>query len=596
VRDWTVAGHRVTADGVAAALGGSGSGSKRQRREAEREAERALLRQCTGVGSMAAAPPPTVFDAFVSAMRSNCTGSGGGAAAGSALVWQGMYEREGKGRVRGLVTLQFLMPAASALGWLTALRHAIRTPPAECLSEPQWLAHWAAAGKAAAADDKAEQRQRRVRVYINPMSGRKRGREIWFGQCKPIFESAGMAVEDLVTHHAFHATEDAAALPTDTLRDYEGVVGVGGDGILAEVMQGVLQRPDWRRLLAPADGGAPLRIGLLPAGSGNGLACSLLFAVGLSYSAANSALVIAKGWQCALDVASTFVKGHQSSTGTGWVARPLAEPSSSSEAHLVAAASPAPSDGRAYQFLSTSWAIVSDLDIESERLRWMGNLRFDVYGVMRAVALRKYRGKLHFLPPGVASAAAAGSSASVSHGTATATGSSATSPSSVVMATAGGAAADGAAACGPPALHHLVPFSQPVPAHWTTIDDTFTLLWITNTTHQSIGLATAPDSSHNDGVFTVSLVRNVSAPTMVSILLSLDEAGAFQRHPAVETFECVAFRLEPEGGGKTGCCGSDGKGHISLDGEDVPYAPIQAEIHPGMLTLYGPSKQKIGEF
>ena len=29
-------------------------------------------------------------------------------------------------------------------------------------------------------------------------------------------------------------------------------------------------------------------------------------------------------------------------------------------------------------------------------------------------------------------------------------------------------------------------------------------------------------------------------------------------------------------------------GHISLDGEPVHYGPIQAEIHPRLLRIYGP--------
>lgn len=65
----------------------------------------------------------------------------------------------------------------------------------------------------------------------------------------------------------------------------------------------------------------------------------------------------------------------------------------------------------------------------------------------------------------------------------------------------------------------------------------------------------------------------------------------------------MAFRLEPErlgtvpaaavvspSGVLKGPTGSPlmGHGHISLDGEDMPYGPIQAELHTGLLQLYGP--------
>lgn len=38
-----------------------------------------------------------------------------------------------------------------------------------------------------------------------------------------------------------------------------------------------------------------------------------------------------------------------------------------------------------YSFLSLTYAFVADLDIESEKLRCLGGLRFDVYGVIRAL-------------------------------------------------------------------------------------------------------------------------------------------------------------------------------------------------------------------
>jgi hypothetical protein len=108
----------------------------------------------------------------------------------------------------------------------------------------------------------------------------------------------------------------------------------------------------------------------------------------------------------------------------------------------------------------------------------------------------------------------------------------------------------------------------------------------------------------------------------MQILLSLDSLGSFRAHPAVETFTCVAFRLEPEMDESLSRRGQplrsymDGiswfytldAGHISLDGEDVAYGPIQvavnqiyivntllyftlvqAEVHSSLLRIYGPA-------
>ncbi|KAJ1673111.1 hypothetical protein EV182_005866, partial [Spiromyces aspiralis] len=44
-------------------------------------------------------------------------------------------------------------------------------------------------------------------------------------------------------------------------------------------------------------------------------------------------------------------------------------------------------------FLSITWGIIADIDIESERFRWAGAARFDLYGLLRLLRLRRYRGK-----------------------------------------------------------------------------------------------------------------------------------------------------------------------------------------------------------
>jgi sphingosine kinase len=47
-----------------------------------------------------------------------------------------------------------------------------------------------------------------------------------------------------------------------------------------------------------------------------------------------------------------------------------------------------------YSFLSLTWGYLSDLDIGSENLRFLGGLRFEVYGVWRLIFVNKYKGNL----------------------------------------------------------------------------------------------------------------------------------------------------------------------------------------------------------
>jgi len=249
---------------------------------------------------------------------------------------------------------------------------------------------------------------------------------------------------------------------------------------------------------------------------------------------------------------------------------------------------------RRFSFLSLEWAIVADIDLESERLRCLGDARFDVYGALRGLCLRRYRGRFSYLPAdrrlcaGRASwwgkdghvpgdlAEEAGAGAGGGEGGGAEAG---------AAAAAAGAEA-GAAADAPPTLRHLAPFDVPTPLSWRTVEGVFTLLWVTNSTHQSVGVAVSPAAHHSDGVMSVCLVRDSNPLAMLRVLLALDEAGSVERAPGVTTFTCSAWRLEPAPPPPGHAAGAGGY-HLALDGEALPYGPVQAELHPGLLRVFG---------
>jgi sphingosine kinase len=49
-----------------------------------------------------------------------------------------------------------------------------------------------------------------------------------------------------------------------------------------------------------------------------------------------------------------------------------------------------------YSFLSTAWAIIADCDLNSEGLRWMGSARFTVWGVLKIICMKRYRGTVWY--------------------------------------------------------------------------------------------------------------------------------------------------------------------------------------------------------
>ena len=53
-----------------------------------------------------------------------------------------------------------------------------------------------------------------------------------------------------------------------------------------------------------------------------------------------------------------------------------------------------------WSILSLSWGIISDVDLESEVLRWAGPLRLTLYALWRISFLRKYSATLKYLDAG----------------------------------------------------------------------------------------------------------------------------------------------------------------------------------------------------
>lgn len=51
-----------------------------------------------------------------------------------------------------------------------------------------------------------------------------------------------------------------------------------------------------------------------------------------------------------------------------------------------------------FSFLSVGWGLISDIDIESEKLRMLGGQRFTIWSLARLIGLRSYAGKLWYLP------------------------------------------------------------------------------------------------------------------------------------------------------------------------------------------------------
>lgn len=103
-------------------------------------------------------------------------------------------------------------------------------------------------------------------VYMNPFSGTKKAPTVLASVVAPMCAAAGIEFELVETTHCGHAEEHASEF--DQLDAYNAVVTISGDGLLFEVVNGLMSRPDWETAIK-----TPL--GIIPAGTGNGLAHSI---------------------------------------------------------------------------------------------------------------------------------------------------------------------------------------------------------------------------------------------------------------------------------------------------------------------------------
>ena len=149
---------------------------------------------------------------------------------------------------------------------------------------------------------------RKLLCLINPFSGRRKGRNN-FEAVKHILGMRGATLEEVETTHAGHAE---SLMQSFDPWAYNGIVIFSGDGLIYEVINGIMRRPDAEATLRQ------LPIGVVPSGSGNALAKQITHSAGEPYDIVSAALIVAKGGSTALDLAEVT---QASATSTGGVPR-----------------------------------------------------------------------------------------------------------------------------------------------------------------------------------------------------------------------------------------------------------------------------------
>ncbi|XP_037641029.1 sphingosine kinase 2 [Sebastes umbrosus] len=215
-------------------------------------------------------------------------------------------------------------------------------------------------------------RPRRLLLLVNPFSGRGQAMQWCQTHILPMIREANISYNLIQTERQNHARELIREI---SLPEWDGIIIVSGDGLLHEVINGLMERPDWEQAIKTP-------VGILPCGSGNALAGSINHHAGYDMCLReplllNCCFLLCRGGVRPMDVISVTTSPSPSNNS-----RPAAP-------------------RRLFSFLSVAWGFVSDVDIESERYRGLGSARFTLGTLVRIASLRSYKGRLSYLPPSI---------------------------------------------------------------------------------------------------------------------------------------------------------------------------------------------------
>ncbi|XP_057828685.2 sphingosine kinase 2 isoform X1 [Cryptomeria japonica] len=380
-------------------------------------------------------------------------------------------------------------------------------------------------------------RPKRLLVLLNPFGGNKCAQKIFQEEVKPLLDIAGVSFTLQETQFQCHAKDLAKAMD---LSMYDGILCISGDGILVEVVNGLLERPDWENAIK-------MPLGIVPAGTGNGMIKSLMDHANEPCIAMNATFAVIKGHKQALDVA-VVTQGQV----------------------------------RSFSVLMLTWGLVADIDIESEKYRWMGSMRLDFYTFVRIFRLRHYSGNVSFIPaPGYEEY---GEPISIDN-----------ENGSILQDTG----ISGTEEMKPKTSNCLGALDSSENYKWKSINGQFIIVWLHNVPWGSQDIMPAPHAEFSDGYVDLVIVKKCPKWSLLSLLLKMKDGGHVKSR-YVQYLKVKAFRLSP--GGRTGS--SSQGGIIDVDGEVLAMGkgsfgdndsylmsygpPIQVTVEKGLATIFCP--------
>ncbi|KAJ3073977.1 Sphingosine kinase 2 [Podochytrium sp. JEL0797] len=189
-----------------------------------------------------------------------------------------------------------------------------------------------------------------VLFLVNPFGGVKEAKHIFTSTVAPMMQLAGIPFERIDTERMGHAQQ---FMQTVNISTYSAFIAVSGDGVLHELVNGMMSRRDWRAARA-------IPVGTIGAGSSNAMNLNLGH-----YAPAYGVLSIIKATTRPMDLLSVTFHTSQKVI---------------------------------YTHLNLAWAYIADVDIESDQFRSLGMIKVELSALNRLLRLRKYRARIGILP------------------------------------------------------------------------------------------------------------------------------------------------------------------------------------------------------
>ncbi|EJS42536.1 lcb5p [Saccharomyces arboricola H-6] len=189
-------------------------------------------------------------------------------------------------------------------------------------------------------------RNKSIFVIINPFGGKGKAKKLFMTKAKPLLLASRCSIEVVYTKYPGHAIEIVQEIDIDK---YDTIACASGDGIPHEVINGLYRRPDHVKAFNK------LAITEIPCGSGNAMSVSCHWTNNPSYST----LCLIKSVETKVDLMCcsqpSYVREHPK-----------------------------------LSFLSQTYGLIAETDINTEFIRWMGPARFELGVAFNIIQKKRY--------------------------------------------------------------------------------------------------------------------------------------------------------------------------------------------------------------